>query len=67
MFLMEKPMGGSILDFLGPWPWYLLSLEFVGLLMLLLCYAPFAIINYFNNRNTNHRDYTNFNNTSING
>lgn len=66
MFLLEKPEGGSILDFLGPWPWYLLSLEFVGLLMLILCYAPFAIMNYFNNKRRNDRNHSNFNNISLN-
>lgn len=30
MFLQEKPRGGSLLDFLGPYPWYILSLEFVA-------------------------------------
>ncbi len=27
MFLQEKPLNGSLLDFLGPYPWYILSLE----------------------------------------
>ncbi|GMK41556.1 ABC transporter permease [Paenibacillus sp. CCS19] len=27
MFLARKPEGGSMLDWLGPWPWYLLELE----------------------------------------
>lgn len=30
MFLQEKPRGVSLLDFLGPYPWYILSLEFVA-------------------------------------
>ena len=30
MFLQQKPRGGSLLDFLGPYPWYVLSLEFVA-------------------------------------
>ncbi len=30
MFLRTKPRNGSLLDFLGPYPWYILSLEFVA-------------------------------------
>lgn len=33
MFLQEKPRGGSVLDFLGPHPWYILSLEFVAFIV----------------------------------
>ena len=29
MFLRMKPINGSLLDFLGPYPWYILSLEIV--------------------------------------
>ncbi|AOM82528.1 hypothetical protein BBEV_1160 [Salisediminibacterium beveridgei] len=31
-FLMEKPSGGSLLDFLGPHPWYILGMQGVALL-----------------------------------
>lgn len=30
MFLRSKPTNGSLLDFLGPYPWYILSLEIVA-------------------------------------
>ncbi len=33
MFLREKPYNGSLLDFLGPFPWYILSLEAVAFIM----------------------------------
>ena len=33
MFLREKPKGGSLLDFLGPYPWYILVLEFVAFII----------------------------------
>jgi hypothetical integral membrane protein (TIGR02206 family) len=33
----------SLLDYLGPWPWYLLSMEGIGIGLCLLLYLPFAI------------------------
>lgn len=35
MYLRHKPSGGSLLDPLGPWPWYVPSAALVGLAMLL--------------------------------
>lgn len=43
LFLNRKPMDGTLFDILGPWPWYLLSLEIVTFLVLILLYLPFAI------------------------
>ncbi|MEA2192187.1 MAG: hypothetical protein QOI73_2308 [Solirubrobacteraceae bacterium] len=39
MFLRAKPSNGSILDALGPWPWYLLGATAIGLAMLLVLEA----------------------------
>lgn len=41
MFLKEKPNQGSLLDFLGPYPHYILSLEIVAFVMFTLLYLPF--------------------------
>jgi hypothetical integral membrane protein (TIGR02206 family) len=41
MYLREKPSAGSLLDLLGPWPWYLLGGEAVALLLLWLLQLPF--------------------------
>ena len=41
MFLREKPINGSLLDFLGPYPWYILSLEIVAFLLFLIAWLIF--------------------------
>ena len=41
MFLCAKPVMASLLDVLGPWPWYILTCEAVALGLFLLLYLPF--------------------------
>ncbi len=43
MFIARKPDTASLIDLLGPWPWYILALEAIGLLMCLVLYLPFAL------------------------
>lgn len=43
MFLMHKPVSKSLLDYLGTYPYYLLSLESVTWIMYGLLYLPFGL------------------------
>jgi hypothetical integral membrane protein (TIGR02206 family) len=43
LYTAHKPETPSLLDVLGPWPWYILSVELVGLAVCLLLYLPWAI------------------------
>jgi hypothetical integral membrane protein (TIGR02206 family) len=40
-FLRAKPANASLIDFLSPWPWYIPELVGIGILSLLIYYAPF--------------------------
>lgn len=41
LFLAYKPPAATLLDFLGPWPWYILSMIAIGLVLVVLLYLPF--------------------------
>jgi hypothetical integral membrane protein (TIGR02206 family) len=40
-YLCHKPVGSSLLNCMGPWPYYLISLEALALIFYLLLYSPY--------------------------
>jgi hypothetical integral membrane protein (TIGR02206 family) len=42
-YLCRPPLRPSLIDYLGPWPWYILSLEGIALLIFCLLNLPFVI------------------------
>jgi hypothetical integral membrane protein (TIGR02206 family) len=41
LYIMKKPGNFSILNMLGSWPWYLISMELVMILSFYILYSPF--------------------------
>lgn len=42
LFVANKPSNPSLMDYLGPYPWYIVSLEGVAIGLFFLLYLPFA-------------------------
>jgi hypothetical integral membrane protein (TIGR02206 family) len=53
MFLLHKPVNASPIDFLGPYPWYIFSLEAVAFILFSLLYVPF----YYDKKKKLSRQY----------
>lgn len=59
LFISRKLETASALDLLGPWPWYILSLEGVALVLFTLVYSPFFFSRILHRNNKNKLTITN--------
>ncbi|MFQ3661511.1 MAG: TIGR02206 family membrane protein [Chloroflexaceae bacterium] len=50
LFIARTPEFPSLIDYLGPWPWYIIPLLFLSLLAFLLVYAPYALSDWLRER-----------------
>jgi hypothetical integral membrane protein (TIGR02206 family) len=53
LFICWKPETGSLMDFMGPWPWYIIPLAGVAIVTFYIWYSPFAIKAIVNKVKTN--------------
>jgi len=46
MYSLRKPDSATVLDYMGAWPIYLFTVQGLGLVLFILVYLPFVVINF---------------------
>lgn len=54
LFLVHKPKGDTLLNYLGPHPWYIASLEGIVFIVFFVLYLPFIVKKLFSNSEKFH-------------
>jgi hypothetical integral membrane protein (TIGR02206 family) len=55
LFICHKPDAATPLDYMGPWPWYIVGAEPLAFLVFLLLYSPYLIGDYLAARRRDRR------------
>jgi uncharacterized membrane protein YwaF len=43
MFIARRPAFPSLIDYLGPWPWYVAAMYGIGVMAFVVVYLPFVL------------------------
>ncbi len=50
LFIRYKPKGSTFIDFMGPWPWYIISMAVAGVVLYCILFTPFIIKDLINRK-----------------